>query len=46
MVPAPGFTHMHTDLQQAIAFHDSIVAEGGKALVLGGDGVVGGNGPL
>ncbi|OFV90307.1 MAG: hypothetical protein A3H95_03300 [Acidobacteria bacterium RIFCSPLOWO2_02_FULL_64_15] len=24
---------MHTDLQQAIAFHDSIVAEGGKALV-------------
>ena len=33
MVPAPGFTHMHTDLQQAIAFHDSIVAEGGKALV-------------
>src|SRR5437763_7016508 len=24
---------MHTDLEQAIAFHDSIVAEGGKALV-------------
>ena len=24
---------MHTDLEQAIAFHDSIIAEGGKALV-------------